>query len=817
MRTTTSLLMSCTRSNWPQICVLAGLLTVGVSGCGGAQARYESHVQRGKQYLAAGNLDKAGVEFRNAVQIQPKAPEALYLDGRVAEQQGNVREAAALYQATIDQAPGYFQARASLGKLWVFSGAAQRALDTIAPGLAAHPDDADLLAVRAAARHQQKDDVAARADAERAVKVAPTNENAIAVLAALYTAAKDYPQAIALVQGAVGKSPQSVELREVLTNLYLVTSRVDEAEEQMRQIIELRPRDMAPRKQLALHLAHVQKLDAAQQVLEAAVAAFGKLGDPSKASAAKLTLVEFVAARRSREQGEKTLRGFIAQDPGNMELRFGLGALLERTGAVKEAEAAYQEVIGREATSPKGLSARDRIAAIEVAQGRDREARKLVEEVLQKNPRDDDALILRANIELRGEDPTSAIGDLRVVLRDQPNSVPLQRTLAQAYLAKGEAALAEEALRGAMRSAPNDAAVRIDLAQLLAGSDRVEQAVALLQETVKSVPDDLQVREALIRTYLAKRDLPAARAVAQEMQARQPDSPAGFYFAGLVAGQEKHLEESQKDLEHALQLQPRAIDVLTSLARVEVARGAADAAIARVQDAVRQDPANALVENLLGELYLEQRDPTRAADAFNRAIEVDPHTWVPHRNLAKVRLIANDPAAAIAEYEAALKIAPTESRLVVEVTSLYEKQGRVDDAIARYDALYKGAPRMQQFAANNLAMLLVTYKTDRMSLDRARDLTSGFASSNNSSLLDTVGWVRFKRGEYRDALPVLEHAVERAPDSKVIRYHLAMAQLQLGMRDRARTNLESALAGAADFSGSQEARSALANLNARSG
>jgi predicted Zn-dependent protease len=80
--------------------------------------------------------------------------------------------------------------------------------------------------------------------------------------------------------------------------------------------------------------------------------------------------------------------------------------------------------------------------------------------------------------------------------------------------------------------------------------------------------------------------------------------------------------------------------------------------------------------------------------------------------------------------------------------------------------------------------------------------------------LDTSGWVRFKRHEYQDAAAMLERAISRAPDSQVIRYHLAMAELQLGQRDRARANLESALAGTGSFSGSDEARSVLTNLKA---
>jgi tetratricopeptide (TPR) repeat protein len=109
-------------------------------------------------------------------------------------------------------------------------------------------------------------------------------------------------------------------------------------------------------------------------------------------------------------------------------------------------------------------------------------------------------------------------------------------------------------------------------------------------------------------------------------------------------------------------------------------------------------------------------------------------------------------------------------------------------------------------------MLLATYQRDKASLDRARDLTAPFASSDDGALLDTNGWVHFKRGEIQDAIPLLERALTRAPDSKIIHYHLGMAELQTGQRASARTNLEAALSGAANFDGADEARSVLTDL-----
>src|SRR5881394_1486452 len=73
-----------------------------LSGCGGADARRGSHMERGREYFEQGNYEKARVEFRNALQVAPTDTEARFMTARVAEKLGNVNEAAQLYQATID-------------------------------------------------------------------------------------------------------------------------------------------------------------------------------------------------------------------------------------------------------------------------------------------------------------------------------------------------------------------------------------------------------------------------------------------------------------------------------------------------------------------------------------------------------------------------------------------------------------------------------------------------------------------------------------------------------------------------------------------
>ncbi len=383
--------------------------------------------------------------------------------------------------------------------------------------------------------------------------------------------------------------------------------------------------------------------------------------------------------------------------------------------------------------------------------------------------------------------------------------------LVRAHLAKGETALAEEVLRSAVSAVPQDASPRIELAEFLAQTDRGVQAVSVLREALQRTPDNVQVREGLVRALLAQGDFTAATAAAEAYRKMSATAAGPYLMLGAIAQKQRHWDDAERALRHAYELEPTGAN-LQLVTQLELARERPQAAIALVEEALKHDPRDADRLQLLGELYLSARDFSQARDVLSRARTLYPDRWMLYRDLASLHADTNDLAGAMAECEAGLKVAPAEPQLVQQAALLDEKAGRVDAAMGKYAALYRDSPPNRQFAANNLAMLLVTYKRDQTSLDRALALTKEFGSSQDPALLDTQGWVRFKRGEYDDALSALERAETRAPDSRVIRYHLGMTELQLGHLDRARTALEFAVAGPATFVGSSEARSALASL-----
>jgi len=784
-------------------------LTFSLAGCGGPDARRASHIARGQHYLVDGNLEKARVEFANALQIAPQDAQAHYLMGEVLERLGDPRGAAGMYQGAIDIDPGQLEARASLARLYLFTSHADKALALIQPALARQPDNAAFLAVRAVARLRLKDSAGALADAERGARLSPADTDAVAALAEVYRQTGHPEQALGLLQSAIGRAPDAVALRQLLAGVYVARGEDTLAEAQLIKVAELRPTELAARLQLAAFYARGQRLDRAERTLKKAAA------ELPESEAAKLAYAEFLASHRPSAQGEEALEALIAGDPRNDALQLALGALRQRAGETAQAVASYRAVIARDPQGPEGVAARDRIAAIDVQDGRYGDARALLGEALQSSPHDRDALVLRANLSIQDGDPVAAITDLRTVLRDQPGSVATLRTLARAHLANRSPVLAEESLRSALAAAPQDVDVRVDLAELLMRTDRAEEAATLLEETMKANPAASDARTALIRVYVAKGDLRAARAAAEQLESERPDLAAGWYLGGLIAERQHRSDDAERELEHATRLEPSGTDALTALARLQLSRGRGAQALALVRAAVQRMPGNAAAHELLGELYAAQKSYPEATQALSEALRLAPTWWLPYRNLSAVKLAAKDTAGALATEEAGVK-ASGEPALVVDLAEAYLQQGRVEDAVRQYEALLQRRPGLE-LAANNLAMLLVTYRHDRASLDRARDLTAAFADSDDGALLDTYGWVRLRWGDVSEALPALERAAAAAPGAKVILYHLGMAYLKAGDPEKARARLEAALTGSASFAGTQEARLALAQLAGRRG
>jgi tetratricopeptide (TPR) repeat protein len=794
-----------TSTRW---CCLAGILIAAASlgACGSAQSRKAGYIERGQKYYASGNYDKARLEFRNAVQIDSKDADARFMLGQVAEKSGDVRDALGQYQAALNANPKQAGARAALGRIYLYGGLPDKAVELAEVGLATDPKNAQFLTVRGAARAQLGNAQAALEDAQIAVQISPSDDYAIALLASLYKRRGEFDQAIHVVNVGLQRLPNDVELRLMLADLQAAHNQPSEAEVQLRAVVALEPNVISHRYLLAQFYLRQQNVDAAEKTLREAVASVPDSND------AKLRLVEFLASQRSPDRAAAQVDQFLANAPDNDKLRLDLGQFLAQQGQTERAESAFRAVIAHAGTAADGLSARDRLASLLVSRKDIPGAAALIAEVLKQNPRDNDALILRSTIALARGETQAAINDMRAVLRDQPNAVPVMRMLSRAYQQNNEPDLAEETLRTAVQISPKDFQSRLDLAQTLMSAGKMDQAGALLEQLVRENPSSLPVQESLYRVQAASKRYSEALATAQTIEHTYPKMALGYYLTGLIDETEQKPDAAAKDYEQALQRESDAGEPLAALVRLDLRRKQSQAAMARVNAVITHSPDNAVARNLKAEMLMAAGQVDTAASAYQDTVQVAPNWPIGYHGLALAQMTAKHNDAAIKTLQLGIdKTQAAAAILIEDLSGLYERLGRPQDAIDLYERLLAKNPN-SFFAANNLAMLLVTYHDDAASLARAQKLADQLAASSEVNLIDTRGWVKFKSGDFHGAESLLQQAVDKAPTAPEIRYHLGMAQLRSGEQQSAEQNLESAVGSNRPFPGMDDAKAALAQL-----
>ena len=203
--------------------------------------------------------------------------------------------------------------------------------------------------------------------------------------------------------------------------------------------------------------------------------------------------------------------------------------------------------------------------------------------------------------------------------------------------------------------------------------------------------------------------------------ASAPTCLSAAYLEGTVDEAEHKLEAASAAYERALGIQPTAAEPLTALVRVTMARKQPEQALARLDQTIASQPDNVVAHNLKGELLTSRGQLEAAVAAFNSAIEKAPKWWMPYRGLAIAQLAGKHTDEAVAVLERGVQQTGA-ATLATDLASVYERLNRPDDAIRTYEGVVSRDPNSVA-ALNNLAMLLVSYRTDKASLDRAQQLT----------------------------------------------------------------------------------------------
>jgi tetratricopeptide (TPR) repeat protein len=143
------------------------------------------------------------------------------------------------------------------------------------------------------------------------------------------------------------------------------------------------------------------------------------------------------------------------------------------------------------------------------------------------------------------------------------------------------------------------------------------------------------------------------------------------------------------------------------------------------------------------------------------------------------------------------------------------ESGQPEKAMAIYEKALAADP-YRWAAANNLAFLMADNPASATDLDRALELAQQAQRQRPEDpvVLDTLGWVHYKRGDMESATALLTHAVEKAPDNGALNYHLGQVLFDSNRLEDAREKLEAAMADDKDFAGKAAAKALLEKIKA---
>ena len=428
--------------------LLAPLLlfaALGLSACDTAEERAEAHYQRAMTLLAAGDEDRAMVEFRNVFRLNGEHTAARLAYAGELRRQGNVREAYGQYLRLAEQDPKNLDGRRALVALALQVQDYATAAESVAEAYAIAPDDPEIRAFKAAIDYREGNTAQAVAMAKQVAAEAPALVAAQMVLIADRLAAGQTAEALAMTDAALAHAPADASLHLVRLRVLEETGDTRGAGAELQRMAELFPDDEGVRRALIQwHLASGDT-DGAEAVLRRAAD-----GAPADDPAPALTVVQFLMELRGPDAARAELDARIAAaaaagaDP--LPFRRALAGLDFSQGRSNEAIAALKELTDGAAASDSMRDLQVTLAEMLAETGDDKGAETLVAGVLAADPAHVAALKLHAKMAIDADRPETAVEDMRAALAQAPRDPEIMTIMALAHERQGSRELAGERL-----------------------------------------------------------------------------------------------------------------------------------------------------------------------------------------------------------------------------------------------------------------------------------------------------------------------------------------------------------------------------------
>src|ERR1700730_4214211 len=675
------------------------------------------------------------------------------------------------YREVLRVDPADAVALRDLGIMYQDQGQSPQAAPLLSKAAELLPDDPDLQVKFAQYLLLQGQYDQAREATLRALDKQPGREAALMLLTNTAVGLKDVGETRKLIQDLREKDQDRPGYHLALGMLALAQKDQARAESEFDAALELDPKSALAHSALANLYWARNDLKAAEQAFKAAA----DLASPASPSM-RMQYADFKLRTGALPEAKNILENINAQTPSYLPASVGLMKLAcaERNRNTEDCDAKTQIILARDTMNYDGL--------------------------LQDGIR---------NIE-KG-DAGKAVRELEYLSSIYTRNAPVRFQLARAYLLlaskstsvvdrRNAVERADTLLTDALKLDPNLDAATILLAEVKIGKRIPAAAVDLLTPLVKERPQMAQAHYLLATAYLAQQKASDALAVYRKMTELFPQDAQPFFNLGTLLLAQRQLPAARQAFQKAVEISPNALPAIERLVDID---------LAEQQYAPAMDPKLAQAWALRGKIYLVQRDYTHAEADLSKAIELDPKLEPAYLLLTQLYVATNKQDQAIANLNAFVEKNKDVAALM-QLGLLQESLKHFDAARDAYEQVLSVTPNFVA-ALNNLAMI---YSGHLGQPEKAYDLAKKAVeiAPNEPHLADTLGWISFKKGNYSDAVRLLQDSAAKLPGQPEIEYHLGMAHYILGQEGPARTALQKAADASADFPGKDDARKRLSVL-----
>ena len=767
-----------------------------ISGCDTAQERAERHFQSGMEYLQAGDVDRALVEFRNVFKLDSEHHEARVAYAKAERERGNLREAYSQYLRLIEQYPNDLVGLTALSEMAVANAQWEDADKYITTALGLKPDDLSFQALRifkdygVAIDANDSGAIVASVKASRALReILPGNLLLHKVIIDDLIRAQSLDQALTELDAAIRLSPHETILYAQRLSVFAALGDNAAVETGLIDMVAKFPDAPEMREALLRWYLSRKELDKAEEHLrtQAKVPA----GDP----AALIALIRFLGEYRGAEAAIAELDMAIAAgnsvpvfSSARAGFRFDQG---DRDGAIVEMENILKSVEpGEEARSIKiGL------ARMQLATGNSVAARALVEDVLAEDSGQIEALKLKATWLILDDQVGDAVSLLREAIDQNPRDAGLMTLMAQAYERDGNRELMREMLSLAVGASGRAPAESLRYAQFLAAENKLVAAEGVLIDALRTAPGDTALLVPLGQIYVVLKDWSRAEAVAIELESvndPKVTNDIAAMRAAILAGQQK-TGEAITYLEQLASGEGAQLDAKIAVLRNHLDNGRNSQALGYAAQILAEEPENLDLQYINASVQAMSGNTDAAEKAYRAVLDQDPDrpvVWLALFRALHADANRRDEAAKV--LEDALAAVPGSGELRWAKAGALELSGDIEGAIAIYEDLYK-ENSANPIIANNLASLLSNHRKDPDSLARAEVIARRLRGSDLPPYQDTFGWIAYQNGNFPEALVELERAAAGLPDDPTVQYHLAMTYLAVSRQIDAATQFDKVL------------------------